>query len=148
MFIQLVVNGLVNGCVYALFAVGLVILLKSSTILNFAHGEFFMLGAFIAFTLLMLHFPYLISIVMTLFVLFFLGLLLNALIFERMINAPHISLVIITIGLSGFFKGASRWIWGVDIRTMPHLFSERPIKVFGVVLTYQDVLIVLCTLAF
>jgi len=148
MFLQLILNGLVNGCIYGLFAMGLVILLKSSTLLNFAHGEFFMLSAFFAFTLLRFHFPYLISIVAPIFVLFFIGTFLNRVIFERMMNAPHISLVVITIGLSSLFKGAARLIWGTDIRTMPSLFSEKPIKAFGMVFTYQDTLIVISTVTF
>jgi branched-chain amino acid transport system permease protein len=148
MFLQLILNGLVNGCIYGLFAMGLVILLKSSTLLNFAHGEFFMLSAFLAFTLLRFHFPYLISIAAPVFILFFIGTFLNRVIFERMMNAPHISLVVITIGLSSLFKGAARLIWGTDIRTMPSLFSQKPIRAFGMVFTYQDSLIVLSTVTF
>lgn len=148
MFIQLIINGLVNGCVYGLFAVGLVILLKSSTILNFGHGEFFMLSAFLAFTFLSFHFNYLISIMLPIFILCFVGVFLNTLIFEKMMDAPHISLVMITIGISSFLKGASRLIWGSDIHTMPPLFSEKSIKILNMVFTYQDLAIVLFTVAF
>jgi branched-chain amino acid transport system permease protein len=133
---QLILNGLVNGCIYGLIAVGLVILLKSSTLINFAHGEFFMLSSFLAVTLLGFHFPYLFSIITPIFVLFFIGVLLSALIFGRMVDAPHISLVVITIGVSSILKGASRLVWGSDIHTLGMIFS------------YQDAIVVLCTVAF
>ena len=109
LFLQLSINALINGSIYGLFAIGLVILFKSSTILNFSHGEFFMLSAFLALTFYTsFHLPYALSIIFSVILLFFLGASLNKLIFQKMINAPHISVVMITIGISSFLKGASR----------------------------------------
>jgi branched-chain amino acid transport system permease protein len=149
LFLQLCINSVVNGCIYGLVAVGLVILINSSTILNFSHGEFFMISAFLALTFFsFLNFPYLISIMLAIVILYFIGVLLNKVIFQKMLNAPHISLVMITIGLSSVLKGASRLIWGFDIHSIPPLFSDEPIRMFNMVFTFQDITIVISTIAF
>lgn len=143
MLAQLIVSGLVSGSVYAVVALGMTVLYRSTTIVNFCHGEFFMLGAFtILISQQVLGLPYALSIIFALVLLFAIGSLVEKALMRPLQNAPHISMAMMTIALSYLFKGVSRFFYGREVAPLEPLLTGDPIEIGSVILLPQDLLIV------
>lgn len=125
MFGQLIVSGLAVGACYALLALAMVIIYKTSEVLNFAQGEMAMISTFVAFTLLdtyQVPFPYALAIT-------FLFAILLAIFFEiaflRQAKDPTVlGLIIITLGFEMVLMGFVGWKWGPDQRAFPFPVSN------------------------
>ncbi len=129
-FLQLVLNGLVIGSIYALVALGFVIIYKSSSILNFAQGEFLMLGAYVclaAFTSAKI--PFALAFVLTLVFSAVLGVLMERVLLRPMIGEPVISVIMLTLGLASVLRAIVQGIWGTDIRPYPEVFPTTPVMI-------------------
>jgi branched-chain amino acid transport system permease protein len=129
-FLQLVLNGIVVGSIYSLVALGFVIIFKSSGILNFAQGEFLLLGAY-AFLAIVEHYrvPLVPGIVLTLLFSALLGVVLERVVLRPLIGEPVISVIMVTLGLSSVLRAIVQGIWGTDTRPMPTVFSLDPIRI-------------------
>lgn len=148
MLAQLIVSGLVNGSVYAVVALGMTVLYRSTTIVNFCHGEFFMLGAFaILICQQTLGWSYTASIISALILLFLVGCFVERLLMRPLQNAPHISLAMMTVALSYLFKGVSRFFYGREVEPLEPLVEGDPIEIGSVILLPQDLLIAGASLA-
>ncbi len=130
LFLQLVLNGLVIGSIYALVALGFVVIYKSSSILNFAQGEFLMLRAYVCLSITTsFRVPFAAAFLLTLGFSVILGLAMERLILRPMIGEPVISVIMVTLGLSSILKAVVQGIWGTDTRPFPSVFPSRPIQV-------------------
>jgi branched-chain amino acid transport system permease protein len=168
MLAQLAVSGLVIGSLYALMALGMTVLYRATTVVNFGHGEFFMLGAFAVYvTKHVLGWPYAAAIAFSFVLLFLIGMLIERGLMRPLQNAPHLSLAMMTVALSFLFKGVTRFFYGRDVSPLPPLIDGEPIDIglwdFGrpdsgpsdsgvsilgsAVLFPQDVLVVAASLA-
>ncbi len=148
MLAQLIVSGLSTGCVYALVALGMTVLFRATTIVNFGHGEFFMLGAFAVYvTHESLAWPYAASILFAFVLLFLLGMAIERGLMRPLQTAPHLSLTMMTVALSFLLKGVSRFFYGRDVTQLPPLIGGAPVVFGPVVLFPQDILIVAVSLA-
>jgi len=128
-FVQLLVTGLVLGSVYAMVALGFVLIYKSSSVINFAQGELVLIGAYMALWMTVsLHIPFLISFVLTLVFAVILGFAIERLFLRPMIGEPILSVIMLTIGLSAFLKGLVIILWGTETRVFPEIFSQEPVK--------------------
>jgi branched-chain amino acid transport system permease protein len=128
---QLVLNGLVVGSIYALVALGFVVIYKASSILNFAQGEFLMVGAYICLAVLGAgRVPFAVSFLLTLGFSVVLGLFLERVVLRPMIGEPVISVIMVTLGLSAILKAFVQVIWGTDTKAFPQVFPAEPIH-FG-----------------
>ena len=133
--LQLVLNGLVIGSIYALVAIGFVIIYKSSSILNFAQGELPMLGAYVCLTIITgAKVPFAAPFAPTRAFRALLGVIMERVLLRPMIGEPVISVIMLTLGLSSVLKAVVQAIWGTDTRPYPELFPAKP--VFG----FRDVL--------
>ena len=113
MFFYLLTSGITTGALYALLALGIVLVFRSTGHLNFAHGEFFMIGGFVAYSLIQwAHLPYAVALVLTIPVALLLGMLCDRLVFRPLMDAPVLTVVLGTVGLSYLLKGVGRYIWG------------------------------------
>lgn len=131
-FSQLIVTGLVLGSVYALVALGFVLIYKSTSVLNFAQGELLMFGAYICLALTVeLHIPFVWSFLLTLAFSFVFGLLLERAILRPMIGESIISVIMITIALSEVMRSLIQIAWGTETKVFPPIFSDEPIYFFG-----------------
>ncbi len=131
-FLQLLINGLVIGSIYALVALGFVLIYKASDVLNLAQGELVLAGAYVGWALTaQLHLPFMLSIVGALLFAIALGWLIERFALRPMIGEPIISVIMVTIGLSSVLRGAVEIGWGVETRVFPHVFSQQPIMVAG-----------------
>jgi len=128
--LQLILNGLVIGSIYALVGLGFVIIYKSSSILNFAQGEFLMLGAYVCVAIVGTHkVPFLAAFLITLAFSALLGILMERLLLRPMIGEPVISVIMLTLGLSSVLKAVVQGIWGTDTRPYPEIFPTAPVMV-------------------
>ncbi len=127
-FIQLVVSGIVLGSIYALIALGFVLIYKATRVLNFAQGELLMAGAYIAFALtVQLHISFWSAFFIAMLLCALLGFIIEILILKPLIGEPIISIVMITIGLSIVLKAVVEMVWGTETRVYPAIFSTQPI---------------------
>lgn len=129
-FLQLVINGVVVGSVYALVALGFVIIFKSTSVVNFAQGEFLLLGAYISLAVVgQTSMPFWVAVVVTLLFSVALGMLIERLILRPMIGEPVISVIMVTLGLSSLLKAVVQGIWGTDTRPFPEIFPSTPVQI-------------------
>jgi branched-chain amino acid transport system permease protein len=135
-FMQLLINGLVIGAVYATVALGFVLIYKASDVINFAQGELLLFGAFICLALVVnLHLPFLLALIISLGLSFLLGLLMERLVLRSFINKPIISVIMVTLGISSALKGIMQMTWGTDTRTFPQFFPTTPVHLGEVVIS-------------
>jgi branched-chain amino acid transport system permease protein len=141
---QLLISGIAVGCVYTLVALGMTILYRSTTIVNFCHGEFFMLGAFgVLVPLQILHWPYPAAIATSLVLLLVVGSLTERLLIRPLRNAPFVTLAMMTVALSFLLKGVSRFFYGREVISLPPLLSGDPIELGDVATLFpQDLLVI------
>jgi branched-chain amino acid transport system permease protein len=129
-FVQLLVNGIVVGSIYALVALGFVIIYKSTSVLNFAQGEFLLLGAYISLLLLTrYHVPLYATVLLTLAFAVVLGLAIERLILRPMIGEPVVAVIMVTLGLSSVLRAIVQGVWGTDTRPFPEIFPSAPIAI-------------------
>jgi branched-chain amino acid transport system permease protein len=127
-FLQVLLNGLVVGSIYSLVALGFVIIFKSSGILNFAQGEFLLLGAYVFLAISSAHAPIGAALLLTFAFSAILGIVLERLVLRPLIGEPIISVIMVTLGLSSVLRAVVQGIWGTDTRPLPSVFSLDPIQ--------------------
>ncbi|MFH1135587.1 MAG: branched-chain amino acid ABC transporter permease [Pseudomonadota bacterium] len=132
MFAQLVVSGLAIGSCYALMALAMVIIYKTSEVLNFAQGEMAMLSTFVAFTLLSQYeMPFAAAIILTLLFALVLGATVE-LVFLRTAKDPNVlGLIVITLGMEMILYGLAGWKWGPDQQGFPFPISNIEVYHLG-----------------
>ena len=132
-FLQLVVNGVVVGGIYALVALGFVLIYKSSRVINFAQGEFLMMGAYVSLALIVgAGVPALPAFVLSLGFAVVLALLVERRVLRPLIGEPVISVIMVTLGLASVLRAGIQLCYGTDTRPFPELFSARPFLVGGI----------------
>jgi len=135
--LQLAINGILLGGVYALISIGLTLIFGVMNIINFAHGEFLMLSMYITFWLFHLYGvdPYLsILLIMPLF--FLLGIFVQRVIIQPILNAPHIAQIFATVGLSIVMQNAALLAWKADYRSIRVDYGISNIKVSGLIISF------------
>jgi branched-chain amino acid transport system permease protein len=146
---QALVIGLVNGAVYGLVALGLVLIYKSSGIFNFAQGEFGTVAIYILWLLLGRNVPYVFSVLLALGTAITLGLLTERLIIRPLYNSPRVILLVATAGVGLLCIGIEFWIGQPLPRTVaPALGRTDRLSIFGVLVSDQRMLLVLVLLGF
>jgi len=119
-FIQLLVNGISLGFLYGLAAMGFVMIFKSSSVLNFAHGELLAAGAFIFLALVTwAKLPIFLAFIITLLGSFILGFVVERLFLRPLIGESLIYVIMLTVGLASVFKGLMLLIWGGNLYVYP-----------------------------
>jgi branched-chain amino acid transport system permease protein len=135
-FMQFFLTGLSMGSIYALVALGFVLIYKSTSILNLAQGEFLMFGAYVCLSLTLdLGLNFIASFVLTLVFSVILGLAVERLVLRPLIGEPIISIIMVTLGLTYILRGLVIMVWGNDIRQF-NIFPQEPIDLWGVKLSY------------
>ena len=148
-FLQLIIQGLAVGSVYALVALGFVLIYKASSVINFAQGELLMVGAYFCLAMLTtFNVPFWAGFILTMAFSVILALLIERLILRPMIGEPAISIIMITIGLSLVLKSAVAVIWGVEIAAFPSIFPETPIRMGQIVVSQVYIFTFLASMLF
>jgi branched-chain amino acid transport system permease protein len=122
-------TGLMVGGIYALVALGWVLIYKCSGVLNLAMGEMTLIGAYVSLSFYSMGVPFLLSLLFSLIIGFILGVLTERIFLDRLIGEPVLTVIMVTVGLSFFFKGTVEFIWSTDTRVFaPPVFSIEPIR--------------------
>ena len=125
MLVQQLINGLTQGSLYALIAIGFVIIFGTMNLVTFAHGEVYMVGAFMGyFALTLWNLPWPVALMMGMAAGWILGVLMEKIAFRPMSNLGHMPPLLITIGMSIILKEAVMIVWGAENRPVPSLFGQ------------------------
>ncbi len=132
LLLQLLVNGVIVGALYGVVAMCFVLIYKATQIVNFAQGEFLLVGAWACWWLLTdLLLPFWIGFPVALAFMVLFGLVLQLVVLRPLIGEPIISVVMVTIGLSIFFQALMKWMFGVFPQPYPPVFAEAKVTVLG-----------------
>ena len=130
LFLMALTTGIMVGGIYALIALGWVLIYKCSGVLNLAMGELTLIGAYVSLSFYSMGIPFLLSLLFSLIIGFILGVLTERIFLDRLIGEPILTVIMVTVGLSFFFKGTVELIWGTDTRVFtPPVFSLEPIHI-------------------
>jgi branched-chain amino acid transport system permease protein len=134
---QLLINGLLLGGIYALISIGLTLIFGVLEIVNFAHGEFLMLSMYASYWLFQLYGvdPYL-SILIILPMFFLIGLVVQRVTIQPIINAPMLNQVFMTVGLSMVIQNVALFVWKADYRTVKTAYSSLNLKTSGLIINF------------
>jgi len=146
---QLVVSGLANGSVYGLIALGFVLIYKATEAVNFAQGDFMMLGAFITIWLTnpqYLGINFWVAVPIAILIMGVLGYLLDVVVIRRLFGQPQIAVVILTIALGFIIRFGVGAIWTHEPQLLETPFAGMEMRLGGLVLGFEELAVVLVTL--
>lgn len=145
--LQSIFNGLLAGCIYALFAMGLTLIYGVLNFVNFAHGELIMWGAYFLYLLMGSPFalPLPIAFIPALCLTILLGLGMDRVAFKPLRRANRLTLLIAALGLSFFLRNGAQLFWGAELRTYGFEI-KRGWKIFNMSITTNQIVIILTTL--
>lgn len=137
-FLQYLFSGLTSGSTYALVALGFTIIYNASHIINFAQGEFLMIGGLGSVMFMQQGLPMPLAIVAAIVLAVAAGILLDKLAVERAGTTEIVPLIIITIGASLFLRGSAQFFWGKSIHALPSFTGNTPIHLWGATILPQS----------
>ncbi|MCA2011725.1 branched-chain amino acid ABC transporter permease [Cereibacter sphaeroides] len=146
--LQLLLSGLANGCVYGLVALGFVLIYKATEAVNFAQGDFMMLGAFIMVGLVNPQFMGLnfwLAVPIALILMAALGYLLDLLVLRHMFGQSQTAVVILTIALGFVIRFIAGVIWGHEPQNLHSPLALGDVRFGGVVLSMADIAVIVVT---
>jgi branched-chain amino acid transport system permease protein len=138
-FFQQVVAGLGSGAIYAALALALVLIHRATGVINFAQGEMAMFTTYVAWSLIANHgWSYWPAFLATLLFAFVLGVGIQRVVIQPVMNTSVLTVVIMTIGLVLTFNGLASLIWSAEIRAFPSPFPNETWQIGGVSISQQD----------
>jgi len=142
-YIQQLVNGISLGSIYALIALGYTMVYGIVKLINFAHGDVFMIGAFVGFySITFFHLNFFLALVISMVVCAIIGVLIERIAYKPLRNATRIAALITAIGVSLFIEYGTIYVRGAQLSTYPdNLIPFKDIKIFGVIISGQSILI-------
>ena len=140
-FLQFAFSGLTVGAVYALVALGFTLIYNASDVVNFAQGEFVMLGGMTTVFLHLAGVPVPLAALAAIAVTTLVGIGLHKLAVEPARGASPVTLIIITIGASIFLRGAAAIVFDKRFHQLPHWFGDQPIRVGGASVLPQSLVV-------
>jgi branched-chain amino acid transport system permease protein len=154
-FFQFVVEGLTIGSFYALVALGYTMVYGIIRLINFAHGDLLMVGAFIGWTgltvLAAAHLPLalalLITLVASMAVTGALGLAIERVAYQPLLRAPRLSILITALGVSLALENGVLLLYGAGFNTYPHVLSHAGFDIYGVQITFAQIGIIVASFA-
>lgn len=147
--LQQVINGIVLGHAYALIAIGWTLLLGVARLVNFGHGQMYMLGAFITWwAITMGGVPYLLAIPLAMFAGALLGLIMQRVMLKATFEQNLVSIMVITLGWGYVLHGIAALLFGSTGQILDTPFSDQNVPIESLWLTWQDILIVIATIIF
>lgn len=136
--LQFLLSGITVGAVYALVALGFTIIYNASDVVNFAQGEFVMLGGMTTWALSAAGAPLAAAALGAILLATLVGIALERLAIAPARGASVVNMIIITIGASIFLRGLALLLWGKDIKALPHFSGDNPIRLGEVTLMPQS----------
>ncbi|MDY7035126.1 MAG: branched-chain amino acid ABC transporter permease [Thermodesulfobacteriota bacterium] len=132
-FFKVILDGISVGSIYAMVALGFVLIYKATDVLNFAQGELMMFGVYFCFYLMTSHnLPFLLALVVTILFAAALGILTEMVFLKPLLGEPIFSMVMVTIALSMLMKSVAGLLWGHDTYAFPKFIANDPVHILGV----------------
>ena len=142
-FLSNLINGISLGSVYAIIALGYTMVYGIAKMLNFAHGDVIMIGAYISFCVTQyLHLPAWVSVLASMLVCTLLGMTIERLAYKPLRSAPSLAVLITAIGMSYFLQNIAQLIWSANPKSFTSVVSFEPLRLFGSKLIITDEAIV------
>ena len=127
-FFEVLIGGLLSGVMYALVALGFVLIYKASGVFNFAQGAMVFFAALTCVSLTEFGWPLWVAIAATIVIMSLLGLAVERVVLRPLVNQPEISLFMATIGLSFFIEGMAQLMWGSDVKRLDLGIEDVPME--------------------
>ena len=146
--LQLTISGIAMGCIFALIALGFVLIYKATEVVNFAQGDVMMLGGFVAFTFASLwHFPFWLAVIFAIVVLGVFGALFNLVLLRPIIGLPTFAAVMVTLAAGYVMRGIASMMpgWGTDTYALKAPYSDDTIKLGELVISTDHLAIIILT---
>lgn len=138
--VEVLLNGLSMGAIYALLALGFVLIFKSTGVINFAQGELAMVGAFICYSFAtLLGLPYLYAFIIALIGGGILGAVVYQIFFRRMVGEPLFSTIMVTVGLASIVTCLAGLAWGHDVYSLKSPFTDKVIHLGNITLAQGSI---------
>ena len=138
-FLSYLINGISLGSVYAIIALGYTMVYGIAKMLNFAHGDVIMIGAYISFCVTQyMGLPAILSVLAAMFVCTILGIVIERMAYKPLRNAPKLAVLITAIGVSYFLQNAALLIWGSNPKSFSSVVNLGAIRLFGGQLLISD----------
>lgn len=132
LLVQLLANGLIVGMLYGVVAMCFVMIYKSTQVVNFAQGEFLVLGAWVCLWFITdMQMPFIVAFLFTLVFMTLFGILIQVVILRPLIGEPVVSVIMVTIGLSIFLQALMNWIFGNSAERFPRVFETESVNIAG-----------------
>jgi branched-chain amino acid transport system permease protein len=147
LFLEQLINGLTLGGIYAMIAVGYTMIYGVISLINFAHGEIYMFGAFFSFTFItILGLPFYLAFVLAMACCAVCGMLLDVIAYRPLRNSPRLAALITAIGMSIFLQNLAMIIWGsrpvpFPQQAVPRYFEKVALSFWGVNLSWFQIFI-------
>lgn len=144
-FLQLVISGIAQGCIYGLIALGFVLIYKGTETVSFAQGDLMMLGAFGGLVgMTMLGFPYWLAVLSAIAAMALFGVVLERLVIRPILGQPAFSIVMLTIGIGYVVRGLITMIpdIGTETHTLPVPYKDEIWNVAGLVLNVEQMVVI------
>jgi branched-chain amino acid transport system permease protein len=147
LLLQIIIQSITHGSIYALIGVGLVLIFRATDLINFAQGQLVMIGAYIGVTLsVIVKLPVVLSFILTLVVVALIGAAIEYVVCRRLLRAPIMNMIIATFALGIVLQNAVTLIYGPEVYSMPAYLPQHPVAVGGVVVSMQSAFIVVVTI--
>lgn len=147
MIYEAMLNGLALGCIYALLAIGFVLIYKATQVINFAQGDLMMICAYVNLGLVtVLKFSFPLAISLTILFGAILGWLLERIIIRPMVGKPLFTVIIVTIGMATILQAIVGMIWGHGPFGLPTPITSNPLRLFGISISVGSLIIICVTL--
>jgi branched-chain amino acid transport system permease protein len=146
--LQLTIAGVAIGCIYALIALGFVLIYKATEVVNFAQGDVMMLGGFVAFTFAVIwDFPFWLAVIFAIAVLALVGALFNRLLLVPIIGQPTFAAVMVTLAAGYVMRGVASMVpgWGTDTYALKAPYSDGTLKLGDLVVSTDHIAIIVLT---
>jgi branched-chain amino acid transport system permease protein len=145
-FLQFLFSGLMIGSIYALVALGFTLIYNASDVINFAQGEFVMIGGMVTFFAVAAGIPLPLAALLALVVAILIGIALHRLAIEPAKGASPVTLIIITIGASIFLRGIASVVFDKNFHSYPPFAGSEPFRIGGATILPQSVIVLAGTL--
>ena len=148
--LQLTIAGVAIGCIYALIALGFVLIYKATEVVNFAQGDVMMLGGFVAFTFAVLwEFPFWLAVIFAILVLALVGAVFNRVLLVPIIGQPTFAAVMITLAAGYVMRGVASMVpgWGTDTYALKAPYSDGVLRMGDLVVSTDHIAIIVLTAA-
>ena len=147
-FLSYLINGLGLGSVYAIIALGYTMVYGIAKMLNFAHGDVIMVGAYVTyFALSLMKLPVLVSVLLAVAISTLLGVTIERLAYKPLRQATSLSVLITAIGVSYFLQNSAQLLWGTSTKVFPSVISNGALTLGSISISYLTLITIVVCLA-